>query len=69
MAETLPFDLSPADVARLTSTSANTVKKWAKEGHLAGIRLPNGYWRFRRVDVDAFIESIRTQPDSVEASA
>lgn len=50
--------LTPADVARIFGVSTVTVAAWADSGRLPHFRTPGGQRRFRRADVDAFLESL-----------
>lgn len=47
--------IKPTAVARIFGVTVTTVRKWAGRGLLAHVRLPNGDYRFRPEDVDAFI--------------
>lgn len=54
----MPDDiLSPAEAAALANVHEDTIKRWAKRGQLAAIKTPGGWWRFRRADVLAAMES------------
>lgn len=52
--------LTASDVARLLNTSADTVRRWARDKQLPSVVLPSGGLRFRRADIDALINSTRT---------
>lgn len=58
-----PYDLTPADAGELIGVSGNTVKRWVDERKVAALRLPNGYLRFRRSDIDSFMEQSRVVPE------
>lgn len=44
--------LSPTMAAQRLGLSAKTLKRWANDGRIAYIRLPNGYIKFRPSDID-----------------
>ena len=56
--------LTPADVATALKVHQETVLRWARAGNLAGAKLGK-LWRFRRADVDAFVQ--RQQPAQSDA--
>jgi excisionase family DNA binding protein len=47
--------LTATHVAEVFQVSAEAVRGWAETGKLAGFKTPGGHWRFRRVDVEAFL--------------
>lgn len=55
-----PSPLTSGDVARYFGVSTVTVREWADSGKLASFRTPGGQRRFRREDIDAFIEASAT---------
>lgn len=57
-----PYDLTPAQAGELIGVSGNTIKRWVEERRLAALKLPNGYLRFRRSDIDEFMENSRVVP-------
>lgn len=50
-----PYDLSPGEAAKRLGVSIVSVKRWAADGTLPGIRLPGGWLRFSQQDLDDFI--------------
>lgn len=62
-----PYDLTPAEAGDLIGVSGNTVKRWVEQRKLAALVLPNGYMRFRRSDIDAFMERSRVVPEQASA--
>lgn len=52
--------LTAGEVAELFKVSTVTVGVWADQGKLPFFRTPGGHRRFKRSDVDAFIEG---EPD------
>lgn len=59
------YDLSPKAVADLLAVHEDTVRRWALTGALAFMRTPGGWMRFRRQDVDAFIEQRRVNGEAM----
>lgn len=53
------YVLTPREAAVVLGVSAATVVKWANAGELRCIRLPSGFRRFRRSDIDEFLERAR----------
>lgn len=47
--------LTSQQVAEAFKVSVASVNRWAREGDLASIRTPGGNFRFRRKDVEAFL--------------
>ena len=56
------------EVASYLRVKDSTVYTWAKEGILPAFRLGR-LWRFRRADLDAWLENKRHQPAEEETSA
>lgn len=54
---TTEYTLTSADVATLLSVTDETVRRWAAEGKLPHVTLPSGHRRFRRADVDQYMEA------------
>ncbi len=53
--------LNIGDAARLLGVTAQTVKRWARTGHLPSLPRPNnGWWRFYEVDVRALMQPRKT---------
>lgn len=52
-----PFDLSPQEAAAIIGCHEDTLKRWAVNGQIKAFRTPGGWWRFRRSDVEAFLEA------------
>jgi excisionase family DNA binding protein len=64
--------LTAREVAQLLGVSAETVLRWTRAGELCGIRLPGtarGRLRYRREDVDAWLEAHETTAPVREAPA
>lgn len=64
-----PYDLTPAQAGELIGVSGNTVKDWVEKRKIAALKLPNGYYRFRRSDIVAFIETSRIEPVRAQVAA
>lgn len=62
-----PYDLTPTEVGELIGVHTDTVKRWAKAGKLPGVKLPGGWWRFRRAEIVAYVEALRN--DTGEGAA
>lgn len=60
------LELTTADVAVRFGVHPKTVKRWATNGSLGGIRI-GGRWRFSEAALEAFITDGKTSP--AEASA
>ncbi len=57
------YELTAREVAELLAVDHSTVTRWANAGQIKCIRLPGGHRRFRRSDVEAFIEAaLRAAP-------
>jgi excisionase family DNA binding protein len=50
------FELTPGQVAELIGVHRATIRRWAATGHLPSLVTPGGYRRFRRSDIDAFLD-------------
>lgn len=62
--------LTGTQVARLLGVSIATVQRLADGGHLPCLRLPpNGWRRYRRADVDRFIEAHTYAPTEAANTA
>ncbi len=48
--------LTPSEVAAIFGVNSKTVTRWAHDGKLPCIRTVGGHRRFRRSDVERFIE-------------
>lgn len=57
--------MTAADVAREASVSAETVRRWARDGLVAYIELPSGHMRFDPADVRALLR--KTAAEAVGA--
>ena len=52
--------LTTSDVAQFLSVNINTVRRWSNQGLLKSYRIgPRGDRRFRREDIDSFLEGGR----------
>jgi excisionase family DNA binding protein len=52
--------LSVREVARMLGVSENTVRGWARSGHLPGCRLGGiPIWRFRPADIERYLNNNR----------
>ncbi len=54
--------LTPAQVADAFQVDVKTVTKWAQAGKLASIRTPGGHRRYRRSDVEKFLDAWTDAP-------
>jgi PTS system nitrogen regulatory IIA component len=54
------------EVARYLRVKDSTVYTWAQEGRLPALRLGR-LWRFRRADLDAWLESKECQQGGAES--
>jgi excisionase family DNA binding protein len=59
------FDYSPTAAAQYLGVHLSTLKRWAREGRVAGFRTPGGHWKFSKADLDAFLAAGRTEPENV----
>lgn len=50
------FDLTPREAAEILGVHHTTLKRWADAGLIPHIRTPGGWRRFRRADVEEFIQ-------------
>ena len=57
--------LTPTQAADVLGVHVDTLKRWAREGKVVGVRLPGGHWKFTRADLDTFIAAGRTRPETV----
>ncbi len=53
------YDLGAGAAAEILGCTAQTARVWAAAGLLPAIRTPGGHYRFRRSDLEAFLESRR----------
>lgn len=51
------FDLSPTEAGAIVGAHPETMKRWAAAGKVPAFRTPGGWWRFRRADLEAFLEA------------
>ena len=51
--------LTPAEVAKKFRVDPKTVTRWAKAGKLSSIRTLGGHRRYRKEEVDRFLEGNR----------
>ncbi|MDQ3771219.1 MAG: BldC family transcriptional regulator [Actinomycetota bacterium] len=51
--------LTPAEVAKRFRVDPKTVTRWAKAGKLSSIRTLGGHRRYRKEEVDRFLEGNR----------
>jgi excisionase family DNA binding protein len=47
--------LTVSEVSKILRCSPESVRRWINDGNLAAQRLPGGYFRIRRVDLDSFL--------------
>lgn len=60
------YGLSPSEAAEFLGVHEATVKRWAKDGKLRGIRTPGGWWKFSEADLEAFLATlanVAAEPD------
>ncbi len=54
---TPPTTLLTADeVAKEFRLDPETIRRWSRDGSISAIKLPGGQWRYRRADIQAFID-------------
>jgi len=54
---TPPTTLLTADeVAKEFRLDPETIRRWSRDGSISAIKLPGGRWRYRRADIQAFID-------------
>jgi len=53
-----PALLVTSEVARRLNVNPATVRRWAEEGRIRHIKLPNGFLRFDPADLDAWLTAI-----------
>ena len=58
------YHLSAKEAAEILGVSDETLKRWVREGRVRAWKTPGGWWRFRTVDLEAFVESTVTGPDN-----
>lgn len=51
----LPEMMTTGQVAATFAVGPAAVRRWFEDGRLKGIRLPSGQLRFKREDVEAFL--------------
>ena len=49
--------LNVSDVAQLFGCSPKTVRSWVKDGQIPHFRLPGGHLRFRRAQIEQWINA------------
>lgn len=59
-----PWAYGPADAARYLGVSRDTIINWANEGILPCWITPGGHRRFRKSELDSFVESRRHATDA-----
>lgn len=52
MTQVSPF-LTPGEVAELYGTTAETVRRWAKEGLIPSVVMPSGRRKYRRDEIES----------------
>jgi excisionase family DNA binding protein len=60
--------LTARDVAGELAVSSETILRWTRAGELPAIRLPGGAIRFRREELDAWLEARSTDAADRELS-
>jgi excisionase family DNA binding protein len=53
--ERAPDLLTVTQAAQLSQTHINTIRRWLKDGTLAGSQTPGGHWRIARADLAALV--------------
>lgn len=49
--------LSPNQVGEMLGITGEAVKQWIYTRKLVAVRMPNGYWRINRTDLQSFLDS------------
>ena len=57
--------MGPAEVAKYLGMTERTIYMWAQQGKLPAFKV-GSVWRFRRADVDRWLESTRSGPEVSE---
>lgn len=52
--------MTPKEVAALLKVTPETIKRWLRQGQLAGVNTPAG-WRIAQADLDAWIARHRQE--------
>jgi len=53
--------LTPQEAADYLKVKRQTLVRWAKEGKVPKYHMPPRFTRYKRTDLDAFLEQFRTQ--------
>lgn len=65
----MAYDLTTGEAAELLGVHSETLKRWAAAGKVSGLKTPGGRWRFRRPDLEAFIDAhVSTVTHETEAA-
>lgn len=53
--------LAPGVAADLLGVHTDTLKRWAAAGRIEALRTPTGHRRYRRSDIEAILQPVRTE--------
>lgn len=59
--------LTTSEAARHLGVSLSTVRRWSDMGYLKGYRTPGGQRRFPVEELDQFVSSLESRPESAAA--
>lgn len=62
----MPSLLTARHVAELCDVSPDTVLRWTRDGKVPALRLPSGQIRYRREQIDAWLNDRATAPVSMK---
>ena len=46
------------EVGEMLGCTAQTVRRWADQGKIPGVRLPGGQWRFDQQAIEAMLDGV-----------
>ncbi|WP_308221721.1 helix-turn-helix domain-containing protein [Georgenia sp. EYE_87] len=59
--------LTVGQAAAILGVSTDTVRRWERDGRVAGFRTPTGQRRFRQLDVERLLRPSGTSPSTARA--
>lgn len=59
--QTPDYPLGPREAAEVLGISVDTLRRLSESQHIAHIRTPGGWRRYRREDLDAYVASLRVE--------